>query len=166
MCVRYLKNPQNLFIKNCVFILTRLNFSYLKSTLHLMQYTYEDVFSIAQNRFWTRRFWCLLVLLPLFCFTSTTLADCFPLRTFFIGETHTHTHTHTDLLGRDQVNREGGAWRSCLFLVKNCLTLSVVWAGALVNLPSWNGQRHSKSLQSNLTGAEPSLSQELQLVHW
>ena len=29
-----------------------------------MQYTYQDVFSTAQNSFWTRCFWCLLVLLP------------------------------------------------------------------------------------------------------
>ena len=33
------------------------------STLHLMQYTYWDIFSMAQNSFWTRRFWCILVLL-------------------------------------------------------------------------------------------------------
>ena len=33
------------------------------------------------------------------------------------------------------------------FLVKNCWTLSVVWAGALVNHPSWNGQTCWKSLQ-------------------
>ena len=57
---------QNLFIKNCVFILTCLNFSHLQSTLHLIQYTYWDFFSTAQNRFWTCQFWCLLVLLPFF----------------------------------------------------------------------------------------------------
>ena len=33
------KTSQNLFIKNCVFILTCLNFSHLESTLHLMQHT-------------------------------------------------------------------------------------------------------------------------------
>ena len=42
---------QNLFIKTCVFILTCLNFSHLQSTLHLMQYTYGDIFSTAQNSF-------------------------------------------------------------------------------------------------------------------
>ena len=36
-----------------------------------------------------------------------------------------------------------------LFLVKNCWTLSVVWAGALINHPSWNGQISWKSLQKN-----------------
>ena len=57
---------QNVFIKNCVFILKCLNFSHLQSTLHLIQYTYWDVFSIVLNSFWTCRFWCLLVLLLFF----------------------------------------------------------------------------------------------------
>ena len=48
------------------------------STFHLMQYTYRDVFPTAQN-----------ILMPfsasaVFCFTSSTSAKCFPLRTFFI----------------------------------------------------------------------------------
>ena len=38
------KNPQDLFIKNCVFIRTCLSFSHLQITLHLMQYTYQDFF--------------------------------------------------------------------------------------------------------------------------
>ena len=42
------KKPRNLFIKNCVFILTWLNFSYLQSTLHLMQYTYETFFHCSE----------------------------------------------------------------------------------------------------------------------
>ena len=45
------QTPWNLFIKNCVFILTRLNLSHLQSTLHLMQYTYQDIFFTAQNSF-------------------------------------------------------------------------------------------------------------------
>ena len=61
-----LKKAQNLFIKNCVFILTCSNFSHLQSTLHLMQYTYWDIFSISQNSFWTCWFWCFLVLLQFF----------------------------------------------------------------------------------------------------
>ena len=74
----------NLFIKNCVFILTCLNFSHLQSTLHLMQYTYRDIFPTARNSYWTHRFWCCSVLLQFFCFTSSTWAKCLPLRTFFI----------------------------------------------------------------------------------
>ena len=53
---------QNLFIKNCVSTLMCLNFSHLPSIFHLMQYTYTDIFSTAQNSFWTHRSWCLLVL--------------------------------------------------------------------------------------------------------
>ena len=53
--------------------------------------------------------------------------------------------------GPDRVNAEGGAWRSCCFLVKNCWTLSTVWAGVLVNHPSWNGQSHWKILQKKFT---------------
>ena len=63
-----------------------LNFSHLQSTLQLMQCTYWDIFSTAQNSFWTCWFWCLLVLLPfcLFvCFTSSKSAKHFPLMTFF-----------------------------------------------------------------------------------
>ena len=56
----------NLFIKNCVFILTCLNFSHLQNTLHLMQCTYWDMFYIAQISFWIHWFWSLLVLPPFF----------------------------------------------------------------------------------------------------
>ena len=74
----------NLFFKNCVFFLTCLNFSHLQNILLLMQYIYWDIFSTAQNHFQTRQFWRLLVLLLLFCFTSSASAKRFPLRTFFI----------------------------------------------------------------------------------
>ena len=60
------KINQEFTYKNCVFILTCLNFSHLQSTLHLMQYTYWDIFPTAQNSFWTRWFWCFLVLLSFF----------------------------------------------------------------------------------------------------
>ena len=62
----WIPKTRNLFMKNCVFILTCLNFSHLQSTLHLMQDTCQDIFSTAQNSFWTCWFWRLLVLLPLF----------------------------------------------------------------------------------------------------
>ena len=45
---------------------TCLNFSHLWSTPHVMQYTYWDIFSTAQNSFWTHPVWCLLMLLPFF----------------------------------------------------------------------------------------------------
>ena len=53
-----------------------------------------------------------------------------------------------------------------LFLVKNCWTLSEVWAGMLANHPPWNEQTHWKILQNKFTEAEYSLSQQCQLVHW
>ena len=39
--------------------------------------------------------------------------------------------------------------RVMLFLVKKCWALRAVWAGALVEYPSWNGQTQWKSLQKN-----------------
>ena len=107
MCLDNIRgDPKKLeFIyKNYVFILTCLNFSHLQSTLHLMQYSYQDVVSTAQNSFWTLQFWCLLVLLPFFCFTSSTSSKCFPLRTFFIWG-----NGKKRWLGQDWVNREGGS---------------------------------------------------------
>ena len=38
----------NLFIKNCVFILTCLNFSHLQHALHLMYYTYGDFIPLIE----------------------------------------------------------------------------------------------------------------------
>ena len=105
------KTTRNLFIKHCIFVLTCLNFSHLQSSLHLMQHTYWDTLSTAQKSFWTCRFWCLLVLLMFFCFTSSTLAKHFPLRTIFIqGNKQTKSHS-----GQAQVNREGGAQGSYHF---------------------------------------------------
>ena len=122
----YPPKTQNLFIKNCVLILTCLNFSHLQSTLHLMQYLSRR-FSTAQNSFWTW-FWGLLVLL-LLCVSPCPSAKCFPFRTFFI-------QGNKEKVTRNKI----GAWRSCLFLVKNCWTLRAVWAGGLLNHPSWVGQ--------------------------
>ena len=140
--------------KNCVFILTCLNFSHLQSTLHLMQYTYRNIFSSAQNCFWTHWFWCFLVLLLFFCFTSFTSAKHFPLRTFFIWR------NKKSLLGRDQVNREGGTRGSCHFSSKT----------AEPSLPCGQMCYHEmgkcvERVLKKYTEAKCSLSQR-QLVHW
>ena len=66
---------------NWVFILTRLNFSHLQSTLHLMQYTYWDVFPLLKS-FWTYQFWWLLVLL-LFFVSLLPYHKMFPFEDFF-----------------------------------------------------------------------------------
>ena len=39
------------FIKDCVFILTCLNFSHFQNTLYLMQYTYQDIFPLLRTVF-------------------------------------------------------------------------------------------------------------------
>ena len=39
------------FMKNCAFILTYLNFSHLQSILHLMQYTDQDIFFHYSKQF-------------------------------------------------------------------------------------------------------------------
>ena len=114
----------NLFIKNCVFILTCFNFSHLQSTLHVMQYTYLDVFSTAPNCFWIlKSLWVLL----LFLFHLFHICKTFTFEDFF------HLGKHEKAA---QGNSEGGPWGSCLFFVKNCWTLSVVWALILINHPS------------------------------
>ena len=94
-----------------------------------------------------------------FCFTSCTLAKCFPLRTFFI-------------LGNKKVARGEIRWigrvgpRGHVVFGQNCWTLTVVWAGALVNCPSWNGQTHWKNFLKKFTEAECSFLQQGQQMHW
>ena len=117
---------QKLFIKNYLFILTCLNFRHLPSALHFTEYTYRERFHLCSKQFLD-----LLMLMPfhdsvIFCLTSSTSAKHFPLMTFFIWR-QTNKKSH---LGQDWVNRKGRAWRHAgFFLVKNCWTLSVLWAG-------------------------------------
>ena len=61
---------------------------------------------------WTCQFWCLSVLLPFFCLTSSILAKCLLWGLFSMGwgeENH---------WGWGPVNREGRAWSSCWFWSK------------------------------------------------
>ena len=100
----------NLFIKSCVFILTCLNFSHLRGTLHLMQYTYQDVFFHCSKQFWNSS-----ILMPfgasvVFCFTSATSAKFFPLRTFFTQRNKKKSH-----FGRDWVNSGVGYGGHAIF---------------------------------------------------
>ena len=114
--------PKPEFIyKYCVFILTCLNFSHLQSTLHLMQYTYQDVFSTASNSFWTHRFWCLLVLLPFFVSLLPHQENVSLWGVFFIqGNKKCYS-------GWDWVNREGRTRESCRF--KSKTAEHSVWCG-------------------------------------
>ena len=130
-------NSWNVMIKNCVFILTCLSFSHLQSTPHVIQYTYQDVFSTAQNSFWTPWFWCRLELLPYFVSPLPHQQNVYSRGIFSSGK------TKNSLLGWDQVNREGGAQGSCCFWSKTAEHIAE-WEDALVNHPSWNGQMHLK----------------------
>ena len=117
--------PWDLFIKNCVFVCTCLNLSHLQSALHLMQYIYWDIFSHCSEQFLNS-----LILIPfsasaIFCFTSSTWAKCFPLRTSFIlGNKKTGS-------GQNRLNREGGAWEVMPFWGWK---LSTVWGCGQVHL--------------------------------
>ena len=135
--------PGFIYLKNCIFILTCLSFSHLQSTLHLMEYTYQDIFSHCSKQFLNSSFLMPFSASAIFCFTSSTPAKCFPLRIFSSRE------TKISHLGRDWVNRKVGTQGSCLFLIKNCWTLSTVWAGALVIHPPCRRQTCWKSLKKN-----------------
>ena len=125
----------NLFIKNCVFILTCLNFSHFQSTLHLMQYTFRGVFSHCLTQFLNS-----LILMPfsvsaVFCFTSSTWT--FPFEGFF----HPGIQKKVAL-----VDRKGGARGSCRFWSKTAEHSGHCgWVNMLLNHPSWNGQIHWES---------------------
>ena len=54
----------NLFIKNCIFILTCLNFKSPSKYCPFNAIYLSTLFSTAQKSFWICRFWCLSVLLP------------------------------------------------------------------------------------------------------
>ena len=96
-----------------------------------MHCTYWDMFSTAQNSFWTHWFWCLLVFL--LCFVSH-----FPLRTFF----NQRNKQTKNCSGWDLVNRMGEVWGSHW-------TLTVVWTGVLINHPLWNGQNTERVFNKN-----------------
>ena len=140
------------FIYKNLYILTCLNFSHLQSALHLMQCTY----------------WHILVPFSasvMLCFTFSTSAKYFPLRTFFIqgnkrkqtkvawGETGWIVrvgHGGRAVFGQKLLNTQHGVVR--------CTRKSPVM--------KWANMLKSQSLQKNFTEAEHSLSQQRQLVHW
>ena len=90
------------FIKNCVFILTCLNFSHLQSTLHLMQYTYQDIFFYCSKQFLNLLILMPLVLLPFFVSPLPHQQNVSLWGLLSLG------NKKKLLLGQDGVNREGG----------------------------------------------------------
>ena len=154
--------PKMKFIyKNCVFILTCLNFSHLQSTFHLTQYTYWDIFPTAPNSFWTCGFWCLSRASAIFCFhlSHNPSRKMFPFVDFFIwGNKNNVAQSATGRIGR---MRHGG---HAIFGWKLLNTQHGV-AGAFVNHPSGNGQMPWKSFKKRFTEAKHRLSQQYQLEH-
>ena len=95
------QNPQKFISKKlCIYSYTfklQSPSKYLPfEAIHLLR-----CFSTSQNSFWTHQFWCLLVLLPFFCFIH--IGRMFPVRSFF----HPGKQSHS---GWDWINRESGAW--------------------------------------------------------
>ena len=138
----YMGGPKNpgihFFKKLCVYFYMFKLQSPLKY-FHFMQHTYWDIFSTAKNSFWTRWFWCLLVLLRFLVLPLPHQQNVSLWGSFSLGKQRSFGAR----------SGEYGEWGMGFmpFLVKKCLTLSVVWAGALINHPSWNGQMHWKILQ-------------------
>ena len=125
----------NLLIQNWVFI-TLLH--YFQSSLHLIQYTYWDVFAHRSKLFLNLSILKPVSISAIFCFTSSTWAKHLLLRTFLIqGNKQTK-----DALGKI---RWIGGWGTgiMLFKAKTCWSLSAVWAGVSLG----NGQMCWKSLK-------------------
>ena len=95
------------------------------------------LFFTAQNSFWIHRFWCHLVFLLFFVSPLPHRQNVSLWWLFSSGGERGHSGK-TRWIGR--VRHRGHAT-----LVKNCWTLSAMWAD--INHPSWNGQTCWKSLQ-------------------
>ena len=120
----------------------------------------ETCISTAQNSFWIRQLWCLLVLLLFFVsrLPHWPNVSLWGILSFW--------ETKKIHLGQYRVNREGGAWVSWHFWSKNCWTLSAVWVGALGKSPVIKWAHWLKKSSKNFTEAEHSLSKYCQLVRW
>ena len=122
-----------------------------------MQYTCRDFFFPHCSKQFLNSFCCVL-------FHLFPISKTFPFEDFFLsGETNKQTRKVTwgEIRGIGRVEHGGHV----LFLVKNCWTLIMEWAGEVVNYPSWNGQP-LKEFSKNFTEAEHNLSQQHQLVYW
>ena len=143
---------------------------YLFKKLHICFYTFKlqspPFHAIHLLRCFfhcSKQFLNLSILMPFsasagFCFTSSEMAKHFLLRTFFIRGNKKVSWSKTGWIGR--VGHGSHA-----VLVKNSWMLSVVWAGALVNHPWWNGQT-CWVFKKKFTEAKCSLSRQRHLVHW
>ena len=101
-------NTQNWFVKNCVLILTCINFSHLQSTPH---------WTHLSRRFphCSKELLSSSILMPfsasaIFSFHLFHIGKTFPFEDFFHQGGQKNSHS-----GRDWVNREGGEQGSCCF---------------------------------------------------
>ena len=78
----------------------------------------------------------------IFLFHFFHMGKTFPFEDFF------HLGKQTKVT-RGKMGWTGRVGNGCpLFVVKHCWTLSTMWAGVLINHPSWNWQTHWKSLKN------------------
>ena len=132
-----MQNTRDLFIKNHVFILICLNFSHLQSTLHWIQYIYWDIFFHCSKQ--------SLNSLILMLFSASAFFVCL----FYLSHMgKTFLFENFFHLNKQQQKVIWGEIR-WIGRVRHCWTLSVVWAGELINHPSWHGQTCWKSVQKN-----------------
>ena len=147
---------QNLFIKNCVFILTCATLQSCSKyspfdTIHLLRHFFHH----------SKQFLNSLILMPfnasaIFCFTSSTFARHFPLKTFFTwgnktscsGRDWVKWHRGNTIFGQKLLNTQHGVGR--------CTGKSSImkWANML------------KESYKKITDAKSSFSQQRQLVRW
>ena len=108
----------------------------------------------CQNSSWTCWFWWLLVLLPFFVLPLPHRQNVSLWGLFSSGETKKKS---LGLLSPRLSDYGGWGTGVMPVLVKNCWTLTTVWAAALVYHPSWNGQMSSK---------KNSLKESSRKIHW
>ena len=97
--------------------------------------TTETVFALLKTVFGLINFDAFSVSV-IFCFNCSTLAKCFPLKTFF------HPGKQKQLL-LERSGEQGGWGMGVLpLLVTHYWALSTVRIGVLINHPSWNGQMY------------------------
>ena len=153
-----LKN--NLFVKNWYIFSICLNFSHLQSILHLMQYTYQDVFSTAQNSFWTCRFWCLLVLLLFFASPLSHRQNISLWGLFSSRE------TNKKKISRGETVEQGGWSIGVMLFFGQKLLNTQHSVGRCAGKSPKKWVNMFESSKKKITETQCSLSQKHQLVHW
>ena len=99
-----------------------------------MQYTYLNIFFHCSEQFLKSSILMLFSASAIFLFHLFHLGKTFPFEDFF------HLGKQKQSLGVRSGEQGGWGIGVMLILVKNCCTLSTVWASVLVNHPSWSEQ--------------------------